>query len=215
MAGSGDFDLHDEDRLPWLETVDDDYSAGPSIVRTLVAVLAGLLIVSAIVYVVFRYQDSHGGSGGGGALIAAPPGDYKVKPDQPGGMKVEGEGDTAFATSVGKADGNAQIDLKGTPEAPVTSNPAATPAGGAPAGNDNAGGSLVQLGAFPSEAEANATWAKQSKRLAYLAALGKTIERAEVNGRTVYRLRVNAGSANAAAELCGKLKVAGEACFIP
>ncbi|CAN5718467.1 hypothetical protein BH11PSE6_BH11PSE6_23330 [soil metagenome] len=35
-----------------------------------------------------------------------------------------------------------------------------------------------------------------------------------MNGNTVYRLRVNAGSANQASELCGKLKVAGEACFV-
>jgi hypothetical protein len=73
----------------------------------------------------------------------------------------------------------------------------------------------VQLGSFPSAAEANAVWTKQSKRFSYLAALGKSVEPATVNGKTYYRLRVNAGSASAAAELCGKLKVAGEDCFIP
>jgi hypothetical protein len=72
----------------------------------------------------------------------------------------------------------------------------------------------VQLGSFPSEAEANAAWAKASKRFTYLAPMGKSVQQAEVNGRTVFRLRVNAGSANQATELCGKLKVAGEGCFV-
>ena len=57
-------------------------------------------------------------------------------------------------------------------------------------------------------------WGQASKRFTYLAPLGKSVQKAEVNGRTVYRLRVNAGSAGAATELCGKLKVAGEACFV-
>ena len=33
-------------------------------------------------------------------------------------------------------------------------------------------------------------------------------------GRTLYRLRVNAGSANQAADICGRLRVAGESCFV-
>lgn len=208
MSGADDFELSDQDRLPWLETVDEEYSEGPSIFRTILFVLLGLVAVAAIVYVVFWYQEHHRSSGNG-QLIAAQEGDYKVKPDSPGGMKVEGEGDTAFATSEGKTDGNAQIDLKALPEAPVTT------AAKSPAPVAATGGSIVQLGAFPNEGEANQTWAKQSKRFSYLAPLGKSVERALVNGRTVYRLRVNAGSASAAAELCGKLKVAGEACFIP
>ena len=73
---------------------------------------------------------------------------------------------------------------------------------------------LVQLGSFASEGEANAAWTKSSKRFAYLAPLGKSVQKAEVNGRTVFRLRVNAGSVGAASELCGRLKVAGEACFV-
>ena len=83
------------------------------------------------------------------------------------------------------------------------------------ASGPGSGGALVQLGSFPTEAAANAEWAAKSRRFAYLAPLGKSVEKAEVNGRTMYRLRVNAGSAGAASTLCGKLKVAGEACFIP
>jgi hypothetical protein len=83
-----------------------------------------------------------------------------------------------------------------------------------PITNGGAGGALVQLGAFPSEAQANSAWAQMSKRFDYLGSLGKSIEKAEVNGRIFYRLKVNAGSASAAQVLCGKLQVAGEACLI-
>ena len=76
------------------------------------------------------------------------------------------------------------------------------------------GGALIQLGAFPSEASANAAWSALAKRFGYVATLGKVVQPATVNGRTVYRLRVNAGSANAASDICGRLKVAGEGCFV-
>ena len=184
------------------------------------------------------------GAAGDGALIAAQEGDYKVRPDDPGGLKVEGEGDAAIATSAGAGAGNGAVDLKAVPEAPVIAaggprpkpSPSAAagknavaqvPASGgrlvaaAPMGSPRGnipgavgGGSLVQLGAFPSEAAANAAWAKLSGRIPYLAPLGKSVQSAEVNGQTAYRLRVNAGSASQASEWCGKLKVAGEACFV-
>jgi hypothetical protein len=76
------------------------------------------------------------------------------------------------------------------------------------------GGSLVQLGAYPSEAVANAAWTNFSKRFAYVGALGKSVQPVATGGRTLYRLRVNAGSANQAADICGRLRVAGETCFV-
>jgi hypothetical protein len=75
-------------------------------------------------------------------------------------------------------------------------------------------GSLVQLGAYPSEAAANAAWSGFSKRFSYLAPLGQSVQSVATGGRTLYRLRVNAGSANQAADICGRLRVAGESCFV-
>jgi len=238
MATSSDSEVRDEDRLPWLETVDEDYDEGPSVFRVVLMVLLGLAIIAAAIFGFYWYKQ-HQRADGNGALIAAQEGDYKVKPDDPGGLKVEGEGDTAIATSDGAGAGNASIDLNATPEAPVAGTKApvaATPTDGAskavvaippssgklapgqpataPAAGPSAGGALVQLGSFPDEAAANAAWAKAAKRFTYLAPLGKSVQQAEVNGRTVFRLRVNAGSANQATELCGKLKVAGEGCFV-
>lgn len=195
----------DGDRLPWLETADDDFVDRPSIMRIVPLILGGLIAVALIVFGYIAVSTPAKPSGDG-KLIAAQEGDYKVKPQDPGGRKVEGEGDMAFATSEGKGAKDAKIDLKQVPEAPLT--------GGAPAGGTS-GGSLVQIGSFPDAATANAAWTRASKRFAYLAPLGHSVERAEVNGRTVHRLRINAGSAGAAAELCAKLQVAGEACFVP
>lgn len=237
-AGEG---YPDDDRLPWLETVDEDYEEGPSIWRILVLVVVGLAIVAAAVFGYFWYQKQGGGEGTG-ALINAQEGDYKVKPDEPGGMKVEGEGDTVFATSEG-ATTNSAVDLKAVPETPVAGKAALTAAGTSGRGaakvvttipgsggtlqakapvtaqpmtkaGPSAGGALVQLGSFPDEVSANVAWGRLSKRFGYVANLGKSVEKAEVGGRTVYRLRVNAGSAGAAGDLCGKLKVAGENCFV-
>ncbi|WP_193790685.1 hypothetical protein [Sphingomonas hengshuiensis] len=43
---------------------------------------------------------------------------------------------------------------------------------------------------------------------------GKSVERGEKDGKPIFRLRVNAGSNGQAKELRGKLKVAGESCYV-
>ncbi|MEG3178124.1 SPOR domain-containing protein [Sphingomonas sp. RB3P16] len=221
---AGEYDMRDEDRLPWLETVEDDYDDGPSVVKIIGLIVLALLVVAAAIFG-YQYYKKHQGSDGNGALIAAQEGDYKVKPDDPGGVKVEGEGDSAIATSNGSATGNAAIDMKALPEAPVAGKkapPAKVDAGASKAvtaipaaKSGTSGGALVQLGSFASEAEADANWRTISKRQAYLAPLGKSVQAAQVNGKTVYRLRVNAGSAGQATSLCAKLAAAGQACFVP
>ncbi|MEG3088235.1 SPOR domain-containing protein [Sphingomonas sp. PB4P5] len=240
MATSSDYDTRDEDRLPWLETVDDDYRDGPSITRIVMLLAIGLAVIAAAIFGYQYYQKARG-SDGNGQLIAAPDGEYKTKPDEPGGLRVEGEGDSAIATSDGSATNNATINVEAVPEAPMVGTRASGKASGGtgtdkavvavpvsggkltaaptgpgklPAAGGASGGALVQLGSFASEGEANAAWTKSSKRFEYLAPLGKSVQQAEVNGRKVYRLRVNAGSAGQANALCGKLKVAGEACFV-
>ncbi|RZM01934.1 MAG: SPOR domain-containing protein, partial [Sphingomonas sp.] len=123
----------ESDRLPWLETVEPDEKEGPSIGRIVALVLLGLVVIAGVVFAAIRLQRPT--ASGDGQLIAAQEGDYKVRPDEPGGLKVEGEGDSAIATSAGKGAGNGAIDLRAVPEAPVASQrpPAATPAAGAAA----------------------------------------------------------------------------------
>lgn len=242
MTSADDYGFRDEDRLPWLESAEPEQPEGPGIARILLLVVLGLALLGAIIFGIWRMQSSRGG-GGSGELIAAQEGDYKVRPDDPGGLKVEGEGDSAIAASAG-VNQSAAIDLRAVPETPVTrrapttaASPAATagkptatasvPAAAAPLRAQKpmtaptapvpgaaSGGALVQLGAFPTEAAANTAWSAIARRFGYVAQLGKSVAKAEVNGRTVYRLRVNAGSAGAAADICARLKVAGEGCFV-
>ncbi|MDQ1158803.1 hypothetical protein QE385_003130 [Sphingomonas sp. SORGH_AS 950] len=236
------YDQQEDDRLPWLETVEADEPEGVGIGKVVALVILGLAILAFIGFALYKWQAHTAAADGDGAIIAAPEGDYKVRPADPGGLKVKGEGNTAIATSAGKPGGTGAIDLRAVPEAPmngtrVVQKPtepnggrnavaqvpesggklvapapvaAARPAPAAAIGS----GSMVQLGAYPSESSANAAWDRFSKRFSYVGALGKVVQPVASNGKTLYRLRVNAGSANQAADICGRLRVAGESCFV-
>jgi hypothetical protein len=236
----------DEDRLPWLEPVDDyDEGAGISMARLIGAVVVGLVALGLVIGGIFwlRNRDN---AGGDGTLIAAPEGPVKERPEEKGGMKVEGTGDVAYGASVGK-DVNSTIDLSALPEEPVSGTPSATtpaPASAKPSpqpansqtatiqqgpaakpappsarqapvppvGGAAPVGGAIQLGAFSSQALANKAWSSLAKRFGFLAGLDHSVNGVPVGGKTLYRLRANAGGQ--AATLCAKLKVAGEACTI-
>jgi cell division septation protein DedD len=256
MGGNGE-----EDRLPWLEPVEDETAEeGVSAARLVGGLIVALLILGFVVGGVYwlKQRATGGGSGtvpGNPTMIAAQPGPYKVKPGETGGMQVKGQGDSSYAASEG-ADPNARIDLSKIPEAPIAKGQqapaakpapapvptpakpvevakapvAATPAKPAPApvakpapkptpaktetaeAAAPAAGGTIQLGALPSEASANAAWKSLSGRYGYLAALNHSVVKAEVNGKTYYRLRAAAGGQ--ASSVCAKLKVAGEACAV-
>ena len=139
------FALRDEDRLPWLEAVDDaDDVERVSPLRLIGWLVAGLAVLGLVIAGIWAWQNRAVQPSGAGDLIAAPEGPFKVKPDEPGGMAVEGKGDAAFATSAG-AGPTGQLDLSAVPEAPVTAapapvgTPAPTPSPVAPAAADPAG----------------------------------------------------------------------------
>jgi hypothetical protein len=230
-------DLQDEDRLPWLEAVDDgDDDEGISIVRLLLLVVAGLIFLGAIIGGIYWLQTRTGDEEG--TLIAAPEGDYKVPAEDPDARTFEGEGDSSFATSEGM-EGSGKLDPAMLPETPVA-GPGATPVkpvvsaatapapkvkaevadktkvapvAKSPAPKAQAGGAMIQLGAYGTQSGAEQAWTALSKRFDYLAGLEKSVSPVDVNGATLYRLRARAGSNSQASELCGKLKIAGENCL--
>ena len=105
-----ELNLQDEDRLPWLEAVEtDDEDEGVSGSKLAGLVLAGLLALGVLIGGIWWLRSQQQGPQGDGTLIAAQEGDYKVKPDAPGGMKVEGQGDASFAASEG-AEANGKTD---------------------------------------------------------------------------------------------------------
>jgi len=250
----------EEDRLPWLEPVEEEGAEdGISVARLIAGVLAALVAIGLVVGGTYWLKQRAGGPGTSSSdpsLIAAQPGPYKTKPAEAGGMQVKGQGDSSYAASEG-ADPNAKIDLSAIPEAPIAkgkpapapvpatteaktttpSKPAevakatpepvkaapvkvapAKPVPAKPAASETAeatapaAGGTVQLGALDSQAKADAAWKSLSGRYAYLAALSHSVVKADVNGKTYYRLRAAAGGQ--ASSICAKLKVAGEGCAV-
>src|SRR5829696_4864060 len=77
------------------------------------------------------------------------------------------------------------------------------------------GGFSVQLSVMNSEDEAKKQYqAFQRKYAGPLAGRSPLIRAAEVNGKTIYRVRVGPMSRDDATELCTKLKAAGGPCFV-
>ncbi|MGF3024360.1 SPOR domain-containing protein [Methylobacterium aquaticum] len=77
------------------------------------------------------------------------------------------------------------------------------------------GGFSVQLSVRATEREAEAAFRQAQERYgAVLGGQSPLIRQAEVNGKSIYRVRVGPMSKDSAEELCGKLKSEGAACFI-
>jgi cell division protein FtsN len=95
-----------------------------------------------------------------------------------------------------------------TPVAPPVDTPVATPP-------HAAGGSLLQIGAYKSEADANAAWAAyKAKHKGLVSGLSPDIKQVDLGAKgTWYRLRIVAGGKSEAASLCDKLKADGGACI--
>ncbi len=217
-------DTADEDRLPWLEAVEEEgEGAGPGLAKLIGAVVIGLIAIGLIVGGLFWLGNRDQGEAEG-TLIAAPEGDYKVRPDEPGGMNVAGEGDTAYAASAGRTP-EGRLNTDNVPEAPVA-RPAPAPKAAAPAAQapqpqtpppapqqpapaPAAGGGTIQLGAFSSQAAANRAWSALSGRFRYLSPLNHSVVSVQSGGRMLYRLRASGPDA---AGICRRLRVAGEDC---
>jgi hypothetical protein len=102
------------------------------------------------------------------------------------------------------------------PQRVASAQPAPVVAPPAPAAPEVAatGGFAVQLGVSPSEADAKATLQKLSQKYADLGRQSPMIRKAEVNGNTVFRVRVGPMSKDDAASLCTKLQGQGGQCFL-
>ena len=211
----------DEDRLPWLEEVEDEdapsgVSAGRMLTVLLLVLLAAVIVAGTFFWLGRR--DS-GDASGAPELIKAPPGPYKVKPADPGGLDVAGDSPTAFETSAGE-DVDSRLDTSSLPAPPPQPKPAtpdepAAPAKPAPSEAPAAGGaSIIQLGAYKNTAQAERAWSALSARFPNLSGLSKIVVPYSAGGSSGYRLRAGASSPAEAREMCRTLEAAGESCFI-
>lgn len=184
----------DDDRLPWLESVDDVPSNDGSAGKILGFVLMGLVGLSIVLAALYWLGGSGSAPEGDGSLIAAPKGDYKVRPKDSQEQKVEGTGDSSFAVSQGEQPTGQLADAAGAPP----------PAGSA----------LVQLGAYTDEASAIDGWGKLTQRHEVLSGLNRRIVQATVDGGTVFRLSVVLDTPAGANQVCDQLKKAGQNCLV-
>jgi hypothetical protein len=214
-----------DESLPWLTPVEDEdepqgLSARRMLVALMVVILAGLIVAGTFFWMGRRDVVVNGPP----ELIKAPPGPYKVKPPNPGGLDISGESETAFETSAGE-DRDSRLDLNKLPETPVAKPPKPEPkAAPAPAAQTKAPvvketaepkpagvpGSVIQLGAFANKAQAERAWTALSARFSSVAALDKMI----VPFPGGIRLRAGAASPADAKQVCQTLKAAGENCFV-
>ena len=110
--------------------------------------------------------------------------------------------------------------LSDSDEAPVRtaslSNDQAAPAGEKPAGNTGRPGNFaVQIAVRSTEGEARTAYSElQERYAANLDGRPASVNTAEVNGKTVYRVRVGPMSKDDANGLCTKLKASGGKCFV-
>jgi cell division septation protein DedD len=218
-----------EEPLPWLAPVEDEdepkaISARRMLSALFVVVLAVLIIAGTFFWLGHRETAVTGAP----QLIRAPSTPYKVRPPNPGGLDISSESETAFETSAGE-DKDSHLDLNKMPEEPVAkpvkhAQPAAEPPPAAekpPASTTEekaadetrptgGSGSVVQLGAFANQAQAERAWTALSARFPAVAALNKMI----VPFSGGIRLRAGAASPTDAKQVCQTLKAAGENCFI-
>ncbi|HVQ08967.1 MAG TPA: SPOR domain-containing protein [Allosphingosinicella sp.] len=215
--------LADEDRLPWLEAVEEDEDeGGPSVAKLVAAILIGLVAIGVIVGGLY-WLGNRSPSGADNQIITAEKGDYKQVPANPGGMNVSGEGSTSYVASEGgQPRSNLNLNGAGAAPAPQPAPQAQPPARPAPApapvaaptrpapAPAPAAGPTIQLGAFSTPGAAENAWRALAGRFRYLAPLAHRVAAGPSGNRTVHRLFATGANAR---DVCNRLRAAGEACI--
>lgn len=207
---TGRLDLDEGERLPWLESIDDDddYDRADSS-RLVTFLIGGLVVLAALVGGIWWATHRGEELQADGSVIVAPKTPYKEAPKDAGGKTFAGTGDTAYAVSEGQARAP-KLDQSGQVIAPATD--AAKP--GAPA-TPAPSGVGVQVGAYTSLATAEAGWTRlSSQHGALLSGVKHRVVEGKADIGTVYRLQALAGDAAGANDLCARLKAAGVACQV-
>lgn len=221
-------DLAEDERLPWLES--DDDNAVPPVDTGRIVGFAGLSLIALAAIVGGIWWASHRHSAdqiaaADGSTIAAPATPYKEAPKKPGGKTFDGTGDTSFAVSQGQTR-QAKLGVGAT--TPVAVHSAAAkpgidlgPKAGAnaevavpPAAATDTAGIGVQVGAFSTAAGAEAAWTRLSARYDALAKVHHRVVEGKADIGTVYRLQAVSPDNSAANALCSGLKAAGLACQV-
>lgn len=207
-----------DERLPWLESDDDDdepsFDTGRLIGFAAVGLLALVLILGAVWFVTRDAVDEQLVADGG--VIEAPEGPYKARPADPGGRPVEGTGDTSFAVAEGRTV-EGRVAGSGDAPTPVPSPSIDRAQGAAPAAAATpaaSGGVGVQVGAYSTKAAAETGWTQLSGRIEALQGRSHRVLQGTADSGTIFRLQAVAGSAAEADTLCRAIRSQGGDCQV-
>lgn len=215
--------LGDEERLPWLESADDDDDLADDRGngRLIGFAVMGLVVLAALIGGIwYAGKGSSVANNADGSLIEASKQPYKVAPSDPGGKTFAGTGDSSFKVSEGeKPVANLAGSASPAPAAAPVATPSAKPSAVASATAAAkpavaAGGVGVQVGAFSSNASAEAGWQKLVANHEALKGLSHRVIEGRADIGTVYRLQAVAGDAASAEALCGRLQAGGLKCQV-
>jgi hypothetical protein len=200
-----------EERLPWLESDDDDEQPGVDTGRIIafgaVGVLALVLLLGALWWFTGDRTDEDIVADGG--TIEAPEEPYRTRPDEPGGQQVAGTGDTSFEVGEGRT---VEGQIAGDAAAPsIDREQADAPE---PSPSAAVGGIGVQVGAYSSRDAAETGWTTLSGRIEALQGRNHRVVQGTADSGTIYRLQAVAGTVAEAATLCRSIKSQGGDCQV-
>ena len=206
-----------EERLPWLESDDDDEQPGVDTGRLIAFAIVGLLALVLLLGALWFFTRGSADEElvADGSTIEAPDEPYRTRPADPGGQEVAGTGDTSFEVAEGQT---VEGQIAGESPAPTPTMareqaPAPTPTASATE-SGSAGGVGVQVGAYSSRASAEAGWSTLSGRIAALRGRSHRIIQGTADSGTIYRLQAVAGTAAEADALCRSIRSEGGDCQV-
>jgi hypothetical protein len=213
IAAEEQLSLGGDERLPWLESDDDDEEPGVDAGRMIAFAALGLVTLALIlgtVWFVTRETPDDAQLANGG-VIEAPEAPYKSRPADPGGREVAGTGDSSFAVAEGKAVAG-QLADRAPPPAPandigqgkvVEASASPTPSGIG-----------VQVGAYSTRTAAEAGWTQLTGRIGALQGRSHRVLQGTADSGTIYRLQAVAGTAEDADALCRAIRSQGGDCQV-
>jgi len=200
-----------EERLPWLESDDEDEQPGVDTGRIVafgaVGALALLLLLGALWWFTDDRADDELVADGG--TIEAPDEPYRTRPDDPGGQQVAGTGDTSFEVGEGQA-----VEGRIAGEAPAPSIDREQADAPAATSTPAARGIGVQVGAYSSRETAETGWTTLSGRIEALQGRNHRVVQGTADSGTIYRLQALAGTVVEAETLCRSIKSQGGDCQV-
>lgn len=219
--------LDEDERLPWLESADDEDEVGgidaAKLARFVIFGVALLVLIVGGIWFA-NHRGTPEGQVAEGGVIPAPTEPYKSEPADKGGKTFAGTGDSAFAVSEGK-NPSAKLGGADTPvpvptasplaaSVPGTSAGSATSAAAAPAAGASSTGVGVQVGAYTSQSSAEAGWSRLVSAHDVLKGVKHRVVEGSADIGTVYRLQAVTPDGASANSLCAGLKAAGVPCQV-